>query len=102
MKTATFIRNLQGGPGDARLYKLNPPAAYSKYENDEFVKKPVDHVVVSAARVMFSGPETYIFPHDGGQEDFEGVLDWCEMEGSYRGGLSHEKALEEAGYEIAQ
>ena len=40
--------------------------------------------------------ETYIFPAD---EDGN-VLDWGELEGSYRGGMDHEEALHNAGYEI--
>lgn len=53
-------------------------------------------VVVSAAFVPYTGPETYIFPSDS-----RGVItSWGEMKGSYRGGLSHEKALTRAGYKI--
>jgi len=45
---------------------------------------------------MFSGPETYIFPANGNGK----VLSFLELEGSYRGGLNHFKALEGAGYVV--
>lgn len=81
---AVLIRSLGGFANDARLYRMEPPLEGHEY------------VVVSAADVMFTGPETYIFPasKDGR------VIDWGEMDGSYRGGLSHEEALRGAGYEI--
>jgi hypothetical protein len=46
---------------------------------------------------MLSGPETYIFPSD----ETGKVIDWGELDGSYRGGLSHEKAIEDAGFVLA-
>lgn len=50
----------------------------------------------SAADVMFSGPETYIFPAN---EDSI-VVHWGELEGSFKGGLDHERALRNAGFEV--
>lgn len=47
---------------------------------------------------MFSGPETYIFPAN---EDGK-VVHWAELEGSFRGGLDHERALRNAGFEVAK
>ena len=55
-----------------------------------------EYVVVSAADVMYSGPETYIF---GADENGE-VVDWLELPGSFRGKLDHVAALEGAGYEV--
>lgn len=87
MKTATFVSKLKGYRGDARLYRLSPPA--TTYDGDE-----AEYVIVSAADVPFSGPETYIFPaHPDGK-----VMNWTEMDGSFRGGLNHEEALRNAGY----
>lgn len=84
MKTATFVKNLKGFTGYASLYKLSEPLMDNEY------------VVVSATHAMHTGAETFIFPADS-----EGkVTDWGELEGSYRGGLSHEEALEGAGYSI--
>lgn len=53
-------------------------------------------VVVSAADVPYSGPETFIF---GANEKGE-ISDWGELPGSYRGGLDHEQALRNAGYTV--
>lgn len=70
-----------------------------KYDYDydtEQNQKSTEYVIVSAANVYFSGPETYIFPADE-----EGkIVDWGELEGSYKGGPSHERALRNAGYEV--
>lgn len=86
---ATLIENLTGWKGDARLYRVDPPI---QFNGDRKTK----YVVVSAATVMFSGPETYIFPASR-----EGkVLDWLELHGSFRGALDHTRALEGAGYSI--
>jgi hypothetical protein len=85
-KTATFIKQLPGWTGDARLYALSKPLAKHKY------------VVVSAVNAMFSGPETYIF---GCDEDGENVS-YSELKGSFRGGRDHAQALSGAGYTIAR
>ena len=81
--TATFISKPSGFLGDARPYKLNPPLDENEY------------VVVSAVNA-YSGPETYIF---GATEDGE-IVDWMELDGSFRGGRDHGAALEGAGYEV--
>ena len=80
--------------GDAKLYRLDPPMEVRGWENA--VTASTEYVVVSAAVVPFSGPETYIFASD---QDGN-VEDWCEQAGSYRGGLDHEAALEGAGYVV--
>lgn len=81
---ATFIKDLEGFTGKAKMYKLDPPL-----DGNEFV-------AVSATVSPFSGPETYIFPCDKNGE----VTDWGELGGSYRGGLNHEEAIRGAGYGI--
>lgn len=92
MNTAKLIKdNLPGFNGHAALYELDPPI---KGENEKTHKR----VIVSAAYAMFTGAETYIFP---AKDDSEEVEDWGELEGSYRGGMSHAEALEGAGYAIA-
>lgn len=70
--TATFISE-QVSPTRAmqRLYAMSPPLAGHA------------HVVVSAAVVFLSGPETYIFPSDASGD----ITDWTELEGSQRGTL---------------
>lgn len=83
--------------GDARLYKLSEPIPYGDcLWDDEAEEQKTEFVVVSANTVMYSGPETYIFPTN---EDGE-VLSWLELSGSFRGGLDHAKALKGAGYEV--
>lgn len=87
MKTATLvkvIKQVNGMVVRQALYKLSKPLEGHKY------------VVVSAANVVFSGPETYIFGANAKGE----VTDWIDLEGSYRGGFSHEKALSNAGYTV--
>ena len=90
MKTAKLIMNIKGWRGDARLYELSEPVEYGEGN------KKTKFVVVSAAYVMFSGSETYIFPADKNGN----VMDWGELEGSFRGGLDHVVALENAGFTV--
>ena len=80
MKTATFVKCLSVLSGDARLYALSGGG----------------YVVVSAVDADFSGPETYIFASD----EKGNVLDWTELDGSFRGEFNHKMALENAGYEV--
>ena len=93
MKTATFMKELYGYTGTAKLYRLSEPVEYG-YE----VAETTEYVVVSATFVMFSGPETYIFPAD----ESGNVLIWSELAGSYKGGLSHVCALNDAGFAVEQ
>jgi hypothetical protein len=83
---------------EAKLYRVSPPVEYRiSYSDNDSPAKLAQYVIVSSTDVPFSGPETYIFPSDA-----EGnVLNWTELEGSYRGGLDIEKALSYAGFEIA-
>lgn len=98
-KTATLLRQMVRSGGDVRLYRLSPPAAEAVWDNDtqDYTVKPVEFVVVSAAVIRNSGPETYIFASD----ESGNITDWVEMTGSFRGGLDHAKALRGAGYEVA-
>ena len=62
MKKAKLLKDgLDGFNGYAALYKLSPPLKWSDYDKK---KHSAEYVVVSAAVVMFSGPETYIFKAD--------------------------------------
>lgn len=93
MVTATFVKDMSKNfTGTAKLWKLSEPVD-SECDNEK-----TNYVVTSAAIVMFSGPETYIFPAD----ESGNVISWLEMAGSYRGGLDHEQAIENAGWVIAQ
>lgn len=48
-----------------------------------------EYIITSAASVMMSGPETYVFRANE-QGD---ITSFMELSGSYRGGLDHEKAI---------
>ena len=66
------------------LFKMEPPL-----EGNEFV-------VVSGVSVPYSGPETYIFPADE-----EGIIiDFGELDGSFRGAIDINEALRGVGYEV--
>ena len=97
-KTAMFMAKMRGGfSGDAKLYKLSEPVSYELYDADGgHTTVETSHVIVSAVIAPFTGPETYIFPAD----ESGAVLNWAELDGSYRGGLSHETALRYAGFEV--
>jgi len=83
--TARLIKdNLAGFQGHAALYRLSKPLEGHR------------HVIVSAVVAMFSGPETFIFPATKAGE----VTNYGELEGSYRGGLDHRRAIEGAGYRL--
>jgi hypothetical protein len=93
-QTATLVRNLTGFQGDARLFRLTPPVTVTDWADETTTLH--EYVIVSATTAMSSGPETYIFPANADGE----VVDWCELHGSFRGGLDHEAALNGAGYTI--
>jgi hypothetical protein len=84
MGNAIEVKQLDGWMGDARLFRLSGNGPLPEF------------VVVSATVVMYTGPETYIFASDADGR----VEDFMELDGSYRGGLSHAKALKGAGYGI--
>jgi hypothetical protein len=98
MNTATFVKDVSDEfTGTAFLYRVDPPMKEESWfaEEDEELQS-FDYVVVSATSAFMSGAETYIF---GADENGE-VLDWGELPGSYRGGLDHQQALEDAGYVV--
>lgn len=95
MKTATLVRELEDFSGRAALYKLSDPLPNWRDSDDpEYAR--YEFVVVSAATVAVSGPETYIF---GSNEKGE-IVSWSELPGSARGTLSHSEALSDAGYQL--
>lgn len=78
------------GVKEQRVYRLDPPLKDYGGQNAH------ELVLTSAANVMFSGPETYIFPCD-----LEGeVTNWGELPGSKRGTLDCAGVLRDLGYEI--
>ena len=97
---ATFVRGLSGFRGDVKLYHVEPSVTYPAVNPDsgewDDEGGHTEYVAVSAVNVEYSGPETYIFPADEQGE----ILSWCELTGSYRGGLNHALALRRAGYTV--
>ena len=101
MKTATLVKDksrISASGADQRLYKVDPPLVGENYdyESEKDVEVSYEYVIVSAVYAMFGGPETYIF----GANAEGDILDWGELEGSFRGGLDHKRALQGAGYVI--
>lgn len=94
-KTATFIKDLDDFTGTAKLYRCDPPMETEPWDDEEEPER-FEFIVASAAVAFGTGPETYLF---GANEDGE-VVAWGELPGSYRGGLDHERAIENAGYEV--
>ena len=95
--TAVLVKDLKGEgkwTGTAKLWRVDPPVEFGYGDDTQHTQ----FVVTSATRAMFSWPETYIFPADAAGR----VLDWGELDGSYRGGLDHEKAIKDAGYAIVE
>jgi len=98
---ATPIKDNPGGEwqGKATLYKVEPPMEYEDYDDklEKYMTRTTSYVIVSAVDAYLTGPETYIFPATNAGK----VKDWGEMEGSFRGALDHEMALDNAGYGVA-
>lgn len=82
--TITKVRDLTGFTGHAALYELSEPVGYDMDWDTETTSKETCFVVISAADVMFSGPETYIFAANSDGE----IVNWSELDGSYRGELT--------------
>jgi hypothetical protein len=91
-----FVKKEDGCTGFGAVYRLDPPMEWSDWSGDEVATVNAQFVWVHAANVPFSGPETYIFPCDSDGE----VKDWAEMQGSFKGGMDLERALEGAGYVV--
>ena len=97
METATFVKDLKGWLGIAKLYKLSKSVKFDiPYAEDDLPAKETSFVIVSSAVSMVTGPETFVFPADE-----EGkVMSWGELKGSFRGNPDHKKALRRAGYKM--
>lgn len=104
MNTATelSIRTSKTG-AIQKHYKLDPPMKERGYEEGD-ATMVYQYVVVSAV-VPFVGlgfsdckPETLIFAAN----EEGSIVDFMDLEGSYRGGLDHEVALQNAGYTVVK
>ena len=90
METATFVKDLKGWLGIAKLYKLSKSVEFG------IPLKETSFVIVSSAVSMVTGPETFIFPaNEEGK-----VISLRELKGSFRGNPDHKKALRRAGYKM--
>ena len=85
---ATFVKDLTGFTGSAKLYRVDPPV---KFDEDQ----EADHIAVSQVCSGWAH-ETYAFPADKDGT----VVNWGELEGSMRGAHSHEEVVEACGYTI--
>lgn len=85
-----------GARGEQRFFYLDPAMEPDTYDRTADVDL-IPFVIVSAADVPFSGPETYIFPAD----PWGRIASFGELPGSFRGGWDHERALASAGYVVA-
>ena len=91
---ATFVADVSARfNGHAELFKLDTTM---RVGNTELGRK-YNHIVVSAISNKWA-TETYIFPSDQNGE----ILDYTELQGSYRGGTDIDKALEYGGYEVVR
>ena len=87
-KSAVAVKSIKEAKGTACLYKLSEPLRGYEY-------------VVSAAKDGTDSfnqtiGETFIF----GSDETGRVISFLELPGSYKGGLDHQKALNDAGYDI--
>lgn len=85
-RNAKFVKDIGGFTGSAKLYRVSPPVTFSNGTEN----RKTNYIVVSATVAMFSGPETYLFPADNNGK----VLGWEELDGSYRGGMDHQMAID--------
>ena len=79
--------------GEAALYSLTPPVLEA---DNAGVEHAYEHVIVHSVD-GFYGPGTVIYPASSDGH----VVAVMQLDGSYRGGLSHADALDLAGYELA-
>ena len=86
MKSAIAIKNVKEAQGRACLYELSEPLGGYEY------------VIVSAvkSRLTDMDGETLIF----GSDESGKIKSFLELPGSYNGGMDHQKALNDAGYDI--
>ena len=89
---ATCIRSVDSGNEAGRvLWRVEPPVLVAP-------GNVTDYVVTSAVVAIdgMKGAEVAVFPSDAEG----GTLSRNPMTGSYQGGLSHDRAMRNAGYEL--
>lgn len=87
---ATFVRDMPTIRTGAtqKLWKLTEPYTVRGWGDEP--DQTTEYVITSAVNALFSGPETYVFPANKQGE----VIDFCEIDGSFRGDLDHDRAIE--------
>lgn len=88
MTTAEFVKDLDSFRGEAKLYKLSEPIDYGWDHGSDDMRGKTEYVAVSG--ICYHGSETYIFPTDENGV----VLDLGELDGSFRGSIDHQKAID--------
>jgi len=85
-KSALAVKNVKESQGRACLYELSEPL------------RGYGYVVVSAvkSRLTDRDGETLIF----GSDETGKIKSFLQLPGSYNGGMDHQKALNDAGYDI--
>lgn len=103
MKTARRTKTLSGWKGEAAVYKLEPPPCQAgKRDRYYVIVSDIDVVdnLPGLAHLfddeLYSSKETMIFRSTRSG----GVMSWEEMEGSFRGGRDHARALSYMGYKL--
>ena len=96
--TVKYVEESNGFRSQASLYKLSEPVEYGiKWNDDDPPLQTTQYVIISSVVTLQfhgDGPETYIFPADKNGN----IIDWCEMDGSLKGTMSHDDAIEAAGW----
>jgi len=96
MRTATKLKDLNS---TQVLWELSEAVEFDyDYEADEY-RRETNFVVTSVPyNPALVGPETYIFPADQEGE----ILNWGELDGSFKGGMDHSQAIERAGFKAVR
>lgn len=98
MNIAYKIKHLDTFRGEAILFRMEPPLEGHEYVVVSAVNpKPPEGMNFMRYADMFQ-PETYIF----GADPDGHVIDWRELDGSFRGAMDIPRALAQAGYEIRE
>jgi hypothetical protein len=87
--SAVAVKSVKEAKGRACLYKLSVPLVGYEYVVVSAAKDHRDHYDNMIG-------ETFIF----GSDESGKIKSFLELPGSYKGGLDHQKALNDAGYDI--
>ena len=99
MAKAKLVKELRRDErGHAAVYELSEPLDGNKFVVVSAVDLGAEaHILDSVFGNPRASCETYIFAAD----ENGNVSEWGELDGSFKGGKDHARALRGAGYEIA-